>query len=264
MCCGRAWYRTERPGGWSVRRRFPTAAGSSSHQHPPLTAVMPLSLNQLCQESLFGGSCAIPRCPKTQYHGARFCEACSIICSNEGARASHFRSPSHRRKEAAAATDSSFTICLHCPVCNIQVMGHATWRAHASSGRHARKAAAHGINSQDVQPAAPPTSLFKQCKLCRESHPNRAWRHHLASTAHKRREEHTVLRSAYERAGQDKGGIVVSHGDSDVDFGVVDLAHASQGQEVALSISAAGHASASTVTISRVNISPQIGQRSSP
>ena len=73
-----------------------------------------------------------------------------------------------------------------------------------------------------------------------------------------------MLRSAYERAGQDKGGIVVSHGDSDVDFGVVDLTRASQGQEVALSISATGPASASTVTISRVNISPQIGQRSSP
>ncbi|KAI1789430.1 P-loop containing nucleoside triphosphate hydrolase protein [Ganoderma leucocontextum] len=152
---------------------------------------------------------------------------------------------------------------MHCPVCNIQVSGRAPWQDHASSGRHARKAAAHGVASEDVQPGAPPAKLFKQCKLCREAHPNRLWRHHLASNAHKRREEHVVLRSAYERAGQDKGGIVVSHADSDVDFGVVDLARANQGLEVALSISANGP-TRSTVSVTSVNVSPQIGQRSSP
>ncbi|KAM5541781.1 hypothetical protein V8D89_004510 [Ganoderma adspersum] len=152
---------------------------------------------------------------------------------------------------------------MHCPVCNIQVIGRASWQDHASSGRHARKAAAHGVAPDDVQPAVPPSESFKQCKLCREAHPNRLWGFHLASRAHKRREEHAVLRSAYERAGQDKGGVVVSHSGSDVDFGVIDLARASEGLGVDLSISASGP-SESVVSISRVNVSPQIGQRSSP
>ncbi len=224
---------------------------------------MPLNLTHLCQESLFYGSCDIPRCPQVKYHAARFCEPCGIICSNEAARASHFRSAAHLRKAAAAATESPSITWMHCPVCNIQLIGRASWQAHASSGRHARKAAAHGVASEDVQPTAPPTESFKQCKLCREAHPNRLWRYHLISKAHKRREEHSVLRSAYERAGQDKGGIVVSHADSDVDFGVIDLARANQGLGVDLSISASGPTT-STVSISRVNVSPQIGQRSSP
>lgn len=225
---------------------------------------MPLSLTQLCQESLFSGSCDIPRCPRAKYHGATFCEPCGIICSSQAARASHCRSNAHLRKEAATAAESSSTAWMHCPVCNIQVMGHTVWQAHASAGRHARKAAAHGVPLENVQPVAPPADLFKQCKLCREAHPNRLWRYHFASKAHKRREELAVLRSTYERARQDKGGVTVSHADSDVDFGVVGLASASQGQEVALSVTASRATSTSAISISRVSVIPQIGQRSSP
>ncbi|KAI0747144.1 P-loop containing nucleoside triphosphate hydrolase protein [Daedaleopsis nitida] len=127
---------------------------------------------------------------------------------------------------------------MHCPICDIQVLGTAVWRSHVDGGRHARRSRSNGIDPEDVQPAIPPESLYKQCRLCKEAVPVRSWSGHLQCKAHTRREQHAHLRSVFERGAQDKGGVTVSHSESGVDFGTVRLEDAIVGRQLDISISA--------------------------
>lgn len=198
---------------------------------------MPVDLSKLCAETLFAeGLCTVPNCPKRRYHAARFCELCAAICFSPQAYAAHVGGSTHRRRTEATAKGESAT-WMHCTVCDIQVLGSTVWKEHLLGGPHARRSARQGVAPEDVQPALPPGDRYKRCALCKEAVPNHRWSHHLFHIAHKRREEHALLRSVFERAEDDKCGITVSHTEAGLDFGIVSVADATEGVQAEISVS---------------------------
>ncbi|TBU41757.1 P-loop containing nucleoside triphosphate hydrolase protein [Dichomitus squalens] len=147
---------------------------------------------------------------------------------------------------------------MHCAVCDIQVQGPTTWAGHILGGPHSRKSAANGLAPDEVRPSPPPPTHFKECRLCREAVPSNRWGWHLALAAHKRRQEHALLRSTFERSEQDRQGVSVSHADGGLDFGVISLADASRGVQVDLSVTvAASRSSISGLRLEAVSLSGQ-------
>ncbi|RDX46185.1 P-loop containing nucleoside triphosphate hydrolase protein [Lentinus brumalis] len=219
---------------------------------------MPLDLSRLCPDALFGGGCTVPNCPKAKYHSVKFCDLCAAICFSSAAYSSHVGGTNHRRRAAATASAIPDT-WIHCPVCDIQVLGPVVWKDHVLGGQHAKRSARQDLAPEDVQFVVPPESQYKSCALCKEAVPIRRWRGHVASPSHTRREGHALLRSTFERSAQNRNGLTISHEESGLDFGVVGLEGAIAGIQAEVSISAS-----TPTSILRVEISCNVGQDASP
>jgi helicase MOV-10 len=104
------------------------------------------------------------------------------------------------------------------------VSGMKNWHQHASTARHASKAAKQGL-SPDVQPEEVDSLAGHEfCVICARHIPSRSWARHPMQ--HKAREQFLKFTSAIEETEKDKNGLTIT---GDFDFNIVESEKATIG-----------------------------------
>lgn len=110
------------------------------------------------------------------------------------------------------------------------------WEQHINGRPHRSRTEGVGA-SVDVQPEeAHALPGQTRCQLCDVNVNSRHWTSHVTKPSHKRREQFVAYKSAFDEASKDKHGVTISHGDSGIDFGIVELQDAEGGVRVELKI----------------------------
>ncbi|KAI0371390.1 P-loop containing nucleoside triphosphate hydrolase protein [Pilatotrama ljubarskyi] len=195
-----------------------------------------------CPATLYAGGCDSPDCALT--HDVKFCNICAIVCYPADVYNAHVQGKQHRANLSASSTSS----WLLCGLCNVKVSGEAPWAQHIAGAAHKKKA--HTANvSPSVYPRDPAFPDAYRCVICQRAVPEDNWWTHLRSTAHLRQQKASVFRAKFERASQDRRGVVVSHADSGINFGVISRAKAQTG--VYIEVTVTTNVSSSSISLSR-------------
>ncbi|KAI0646632.1 P-loop containing nucleoside triphosphate hydrolase protein [Trametes meyenii] len=201
-----------------------------------------VSLELYCPATLYAGGCDAQDC--TLKHNAKFCSLCAIVCSPRGIYEAHVRGRQHQ-SNLASADKSSW---LFCHLCSTKVSGKNNWARHVAGAAHNKKAAdAHASPSVYPRDATNPSAYL--CLLCNKAFDASIWWSHLRGTPHLRQQKASIFRAKFERATQDRRGIVVSHADTGVDLGVVSRTQARKGISAELTIKTTG---VTSITIANV------------
>lgn len=190
-----------------------------------------------CPATLYAGGCDSPNC--TLRHNAKFCSICAVVCSPPQVYAAHERGRQHQTNLATHNTSS----LLLCSICGVIVSGQNNWSPHIAGAAHCQKARNAGI-SPSIYPRDPSVPNSVRCVVCQKSIPDANWPAHLLSAAHIRQQNASFLRARFERAQQDRRGVLVSHADTaTIDFGVISRAQAQQGLYTDVTVSASSPSS---------------------
>ncbi|RPD55533.1 P-loop containing nucleoside triphosphate hydrolase protein [Lentinus tigrinus ALCF2SS1-7] len=194
-----------------------------------------------CPQTLYGAGCSDPTC--SLIHDAKYCDVCGVICQPAATYSTHISSQSHIKRV-------SNTRWLHCPICRVSVIGQHIWDSHVNGRLHLKTAKSRSVDPKLVQPTEPPlvTPGMRRCETCNVHIPDHNWTSHLSSRAHRNLEQHAAFRAAFELASHDKHGVSVSHAESGLDFGIVEVAEASRGLQGRLAISTDDHTSTTVVS----------------
>lgn len=178
---------------------------------------MAANLTQYCPAALYAGGCTTPGC--RLLHTARLCQPCGVLCDTQYAYKRHTHKKAHRNNINANASES--TKLPFCVICERDIGFLHVWNSHIT-GKHHRKAASRkGLSPSIAAPEASQLARLAQyCSLCSLTLLKTHWAHHVQTVSHKRREAIAAHRGAFERAEEDKEGVVVAP-EGEVDFGVV-------------------------------------------
>ncbi|KAI0826354.1 P-loop containing nucleoside triphosphate hydrolase protein [Irpex lacteus] len=126
---------------------------------------------------------------------------------------------------------------LQCPLCEIAVTGQAAWKSHLKGRKHTNRAREQGVPSKvEPQGAGATVKGHHFCATCHVYIRDDIWPSHFASEPHQRRLRFAAAVARFEEASRDKHGVSVSHSDG-LDFGVLEIAEAAHGKQIALTIS---------------------------
>ncbi|RPD55534.1 P-loop containing nucleoside triphosphate hydrolase protein [Lentinus tigrinus ALCF2SS1-7] len=185
----------------------------------------------VCPELLYTGTCHNLNC--SLKHDAKFCSVCAVICAPAHVYDAHVKGRKHRTNLSATAAGSS--TWLKCPICNVVVSSEVVWFQHLSGARHRTTARNHGLNPS-IYPTDAELVDHHRCFICKRSIHVTEWRSHLRSQVHTGLQRAAAQRSKFEQAERDRGGIVVSHAEKGVDFGVVSRANSQKGVQVEVTL----------------------------
>ena len=122
-----------------------------------------------------------------------------------------------------------------CELCVVICSPAANFSSHIRSWKHLENAAK----------AAPPSRVVNgqliRCPPCSVTVSALKWDDHINGDSHRRHQELASLRAAYELAESDKQGVSVSHFDTGVDFGAIDVDQATAGTQLEVSLSSDAH-----------------------
>ena len=213
----------------------------------PLSPAMAANLAQYCPAALYAGGCATRGC--TLSHKAQLCQPCGILCISQAQYQAH----THGKRHRGNVRDTPGTVLFpFCVICERDIGSLHVWKAHVGGARHRKMATSRGVSPKIDAPDASQLSRHAQhCSLCSCTILKTRWSQHVGTVDHKRREAIAAHRGAFERAEQDKGGIVVSP-EGDVDFGTVSPAQSQAGVHKILVLHLA--ARAPNVSIQRVEM----------
>ena len=183
---------------------------------------------RVCPHLQSSGTCAVESCPFN--HDVIFCEPCQRIFTSARIYEAHSRGKKHLKVISGVSTS------FHCPACGVNVSGMHCWEQHINGRLHRSRTEGVGA-SVDVQPEeAHALPGQTRCQLCDVNVNSRHWTSHVTKPSHKRREQFVAYKSAFDEASKDKHGVTISHGDSGIDFGIVELQDAEGGVRVELKI----------------------------
>lgn len=167
--------------------------------------------------------------PSKSKSAAVICALCRVACPDEGAYQAHLNGKKHRTYLESGEI-------FQCPLCEIALNGHVAWEAHLKVRKHMRRAREEGVSPQvEPQGAGAVVRDHRFCATCRAYIRDEAWSGHPGSSIHKRKLRFAATEARLEEATKDKHGITVSHSDG-LDFGVVELVAATQGQQITLTV----------------------------
>ncbi|KAJ2992539.1 hypothetical protein NUW54_g7909 [Trametes sanguinea] len=185
--------------------------------------------SQFCPATLYAGGCDAQSCPLK--HDVKFCTVCAIVCAPASVFDAHARGRQHQSNLAASSSSS----WLRCGLCNIVVSGHCPWVQHLAGASHIRKARAKSI-SPAIYPSDPVVPNAYRCIVCQKAIPINSWRAHLLSAQHLRQQTASAFRAKFERSQQDRRGVVVSHAETEVNFGVINRPDAQAGVRLEVTV----------------------------
>ena len=190
-------------------------------------------LQGCCLEFLHTGQCHAPTSCKLKHH-LRLCAPCTVVCSPGRVYEDHLKGRRHREKITATAIASAL-IWLQCPTCNILVAGEVNWGLHVQLPTH-QMIALSQLRSPYEYPLDPCMPGSYYCLLCKKSVPLLMAIIHPHGDFHQKMEKAAYHRSQLEQAEQDRRGVMVSHSEQGVDFGVTDLEMARKGVQIEVNV----------------------------
>ncbi|KAI0075957.1 P-loop containing nucleoside triphosphate hydrolase protein [Panus rudis PR-1116 ss-1] len=155
-------------------------------------------------------------------HDVLICSPCGAICMTNLNYQAHLRGKRHRKNTTGGGR------VFQCTVCTLNVT-EGQWEEHVGGEKHAGQAFLRGLDP-DVEPA--PAALHrdeKLCTICDRIIQLGNWGSHIQGRSHMKMKRLVAFRSAFEEAEQNKHGVVVSHEEGGVDFGIVELDNAKSG-----------------------------------
>lgn len=208
---------------------------------------MTANLVHYCPAALYAGGCATRGC--TLSHKAKLCEPCGILCISQAQLNQHIRGKRHKDN---TRNTNDLVLFPFCVICERDIGALQSWKAHVGGAPHRKIASGKGISPKIEAPDASQLSRHAHhCSLCSLTVLKTRWDQHLGSVDHKRREVIAAHRGAFERAEQDKGGVVVAP-EGEIDFGVVGLEQSRAGAHKVLVLHLA--AGAPKVKLENVNV----------
>ena len=181
-----------------------------------------------CPQLLLNGACVDEGC--SYRHNVQICRPCGVICYND--RTYQLHNTSQRHLKRLSGSSGSF----HCTVCQTNVPAGAGWAMHIRGRKHATLARQQGVDP-DVLPEEASIPLgHTHCNVCNLSVPQRMWASHVETRSHVRKALVAAYEAAFEEASKNKHGIDVSHEDDGLDFDIVDVADASRGVTMTLTV----------------------------
>ncbi|OCH91262.1 P-loop containing nucleoside triphosphate hydrolase protein [Obba rivulosa] len=183
---------------------------------------------QVCPNFLSTGSCPDSLCKLN--HDIVLCKVCSVVCNSAEVYQAHLQGRKHRVRLNGAS------IQYHCPICKLNVVGVTDWEIHQQGKRHRRAAVLRGVSPNvDPEEAVPPPGAM-WCSICNMNIPEKFWSTHPSSLRHKAKLKYAQYEAVIEEAMKDRHGIIVFHGDDDIDFGILETAAAHIGSSIAITI----------------------------
>ncbi|KAH9948068.1 P-loop containing nucleoside triphosphate hydrolase protein [Amylocystis lapponica] len=204
----------------------------------------------ICPHQLYSGACTLDDCQLD--HGAKFCDLCGIICSPASSFDSHARGKRHIERASFAAALASTS--LKCYLCDVSVNGETNWSQHIAGAPHRKAAARYGV-SPKIRPEDPNAvpAGHKRCTLCTRNIAKASWSSHLRGQYHLKLQRYANYKAAFEQAEKDKKGVTISHGDTGVDFGVVELTSSERGVRISLVVRTTEPSSRTTILQANVS-----------
>ncbi|KAH9930534.1 P-loop containing nucleoside triphosphate hydrolase protein [Epithele typhae] len=137
---------------------------------------------------------------------------------NRNLSLNHFQDPKHHSR----IDEVQARVALQCPACAITLPDQSSWLQHASD-RHP---------GEHIIPEIPgkPNEKLGYCTVCNNRFPMDSWNNHLSGTYHIRTQLIVLWRTEYEQETALREVATMSHPEG-LDFGLVDLEHASTTQD---------------------------------
>ncbi|THH18849.1 hypothetical protein EW146_g2196 [Bondarzewia mesenterica] len=179
------------------------------------------------------------------------CELCRRLFTDAHAYKFHVQGKDHKKRAKGAGK------VLWCRLCDRVIMGMHFWEMHMKGKPHASVARRLGVTPTDVQPEeAPAFPGGVCCDLCDFFVKEKSWTAHANTARHKSGERFAAYKIALNEASEDKQGVVVSHGELGVNFGVLEVSEAGRGVRVELVVHTT--APTSSIKISRFTLSSSL------
>ncbi|KAI0062690.1 P-loop containing nucleoside triphosphate hydrolase protein [Artomyces pyxidatus] len=214
-------------------------------------------MSQICPRFLSSGSCQVEWCGFR--HDVTSCEPCQLLLDSPAAYAAHLYTKKHTNKVSGKSA------LYHCPACDVTLNGTQTWGTHIQGKRHiararaATEAAAATGTRPNVGPARLPVLQGqRRCELCDLIVSTDSWAWHITQRGHRSKEDYVSSKRAVEDASRDRNGVVISHGEGGLDFGVVEASDAWNG--VSLAITVKTTAPTSQIKLVRLKLSSSASQ----
>ncbi|KAH9948060.1 P-loop containing nucleoside triphosphate hydrolase protein [Amylocystis lapponica] len=214
---------------------------------------------EFCPHLLYTGNCAVFGCHLC--HDVKFCELCSYICYPATSFDFHTRGNQHIDNTRQAALASAAT---KCSLCNVIISDDRLWFQHLAGIPHRDIAARNGVNP-NIPPQVPTTipDGFTRCALCKEVVVHFLWSSHLISPRHLQVQQLLSYKTAFGQAERDKMGVTLSHGDTGIDFGIVELSISSE-RGIRTSVAVRTTDPSSRISILHANVSAVFGNAVCP
>lgn len=137
-----------------------------------------------------------------------------------------------------------------CEICVVICSPAGTFDSHIRSWKHLENEAK----------AAPPrfNPYLIHCSPCNVTVSTTQWNNHLGQESHRRHQELAALRAAYELAESDKQGVTISHLETSIDFGGIDVDQATAGARLEICLSSDKH-----VTLVRTSVRARVPNHAS-
>ncbi|KAI0316313.1 P-loop containing nucleoside triphosphate hydrolase protein [Amylostereum chailletii] len=184
---------------------------------------------QVCPTYSATGSCKDKLC--VLRHTVTYCEACQMALGTPSAFASHARGKKHRSNISGAGQ------VFRCEPCGRSISGATRWEQHINGQAHLSQVGrGEGVLRGEITEPIEAVLETRVCELCAAIVEVAKWPDHVSSPLHKRKEENDAWKDPLRQAERDQFGVTVSHADSGVDFGVVEVEAATEGTSIELII----------------------------